>query len=87
MPGGGALTLSAENLVLDAHYASLSWNSEVKPGPYVFIQVTDTGTGMPPELIDKIFDPFFTTKELGKGPCLGLSTSLAILQATEDSSG
>ncbi len=81
MPQGGALTLSAENILFDAHYAGLSWNAEARPGPYVLIQVVDTGTGMPPETIEKIFDPFFTTKDLGKGTGLGLSTSLAILKS------
>jgi len=81
MPHGGAITLAAENLTLDAHYAGLSWNQEAKPGPYVFVRVTDTGTGMPPPIMEKIFDPFFTTKELGKGTGLGLSTSLAIVKS------
>jgi PAS domain S-box-containing protein len=81
MPHGGAITLAAENLTLDAHYAGLSWNREANPGPYVFVRVTDTGTGMPPEIMEKIFDPFFTTKELGKGTGLGLSTSLAIVKS------
>ncbi len=79
MPHGGRLTISAENLMLDAHYASL--NPEAKPGPYVFIQVEDTGSGIPPGILEKIFDPFFTTKEVGKGTGLGLSTSLAIIKS------
>jgi len=78
MPTGGLLTISAQNLVLDAHYAALE--IEASPGPYVFIQIEDTGSGMPPDLIEKIFDPFFTTKEIGKGTGLGLSTSLAIVK-------
>ncbi|MEI7929457.1 MAG: PAS domain S-box protein, partial [Verrucomicrobiales bacterium] len=79
MPNGGKLTISAENLMLDAHYASL--NPEAKPGPYVFIQIEDTGSGIPPGILEKIFDPFFTTKEVGKGTGLGLSTSLAIVKS------
>lgn len=79
MPNGGKLTISAENITLDAHYAGL--NPDAKAGPYVFLKIEDSGTGMPPELIEKIFDPFFTTKEMGKGTGLGLSTSLAIVKS------
>ncbi len=79
MPHGGTLTLSAENIALDAQYAGL--NAEARPGPYVFLQVEDSGTGMTPEIMEKIFDPFFTTKEVGKGTGLGLSTSLAIIKS------
>jgi PAS domain S-box-containing protein len=79
MPNGGTLTISAENLNLDAHYAGL--NLEARPGPYVFIQVEDSGSGIPPGIVEKIFDPFFTTKEVGKGTGLGLSTSLAIVKS------
>jgi PAS domain S-box-containing protein len=79
MPDGGYLNISAENVVLDAQYAGL--NLDAKPGPYVVLQVEDSGTGMPPEIVEKIFDPFFTTKEVGKGTGLGLSTSLAIIKS------
>ncbi len=79
MPSGGRLTISAANVVLDAAFVSL--NPESKPGPYVFLQVEDTGTGIPAEILEKIFDPFFTTKEVGKGTGLGLSTSLAIVKS------
>jgi PAS domain S-box-containing protein len=79
MPCGGTLTLSAENLMIDEHYAGL--NEEAKPGPHVMIEVEDTGTGIPPETIGKIFDPFFTTKQVGKGTGLGLSSSLAIVRS------
>lgn len=81
MPSGGTLTIKAENLTLDSHYAGLVWNLKADPGPYVLIHVTDTGSGIPADVIDKIFDPFFTTKELDKGTGLGLSTTLAIVKS------
>ena len=71
MPNGGKLTLETRNVVLDEDYASM--NSEVKPGNYVMIAVSDTGEGIPGSLLDKVFDPFFTTKDVGKGSGLGLS--------------
>jgi PAS domain S-box-containing protein len=78
MPQGGILTLSAENLHLEANCAKQY--PEAHPGSYICLQVEDTGTGMPPEVLEKIFDPFFTTKEIGKGTGLGLPTSLAIIK-------
>lgn len=79
MPHGGTLTVAVENVQLDEHYAAM--NTQAKPGRYVKISVTDTGTGIPPNIIDKIFEPFFTTKELGKGTGLGLSTVMAIVKS------
>ena len=79
MPAGGNLDVSAENVVLDETYSSM--NVDARPGPYVMVQVTDTGTGIPPELRERIFDPFFTTKEIGKGTGLGLSTTLTIVKS------
>jgi PAS domain S-box-containing protein len=78
MPEGGSLTVMAENVAFDEHYAQM--NPEAKPGPYVLVTVTDSGSGIPREIIDRIFDPFFTTKEQGKGTGLGLSTVLAIVK-------
>ena len=79
MPGGGMLTLTASNLVLDEQYAAM--NIEARPGAHVVIQVEDTGTGMPPEVLDRIFEPFYTTKAPGKGTGLGLSTTAAIVKS------
>ncbi len=78
MPHGGTLTLTASNMMLDEHYVGM--NPEARPGPHVLIQVEDTGTGIPPAVLDRIFEPFFTTKELGKGTGLGLSTTLGIVK-------
>jgi signal transduction histidine kinase/ActR/RegA family two-component response regulator len=71
MPNGGKLTLETKNVVLDESYAGM--NSEVSPGNYVMIAVSDTGEGIPGSLLDKVIEPFFTTKGVGKGSGLGLS--------------
>ncbi len=76
MPSGGTLTISGGNVQLNEPLKR--WGLEIEPGPYVTLQVSDTGIGIAPEIIDKIFEPFFTTKELGKGTGLGLSTVQAI---------
>ncbi len=81
MPSGGSLTIKVENSVLDKQYAAM--NLEVKPGRYVLISVTDSGSGISPHLVEKIFEPFFTTKELTKGTGLGLSTVQAIIKSHE----
>mgnify|MGYP002776989166 CR=1 FL=1 len=78
MPDGGVLTLAASNVLIDEAYARTQLDAS--PGAYVRITVSDTGTGIPPEIIDRIFDPFFTTKEVGKGTGLGLSTVLGIIK-------
>ncbi len=78
MPNGGSLEVGMENCVFDEQYAAM--NSQAKVGRYVNISVTDSGTGISPELLDKVFEPFFTTKELNKGTGLGLSTVMAIVK-------
>jgi PAS domain S-box-containing protein len=79
MPDGGTLTISASNQILDEGFVSLNLDSKV--GPYVVIQVEDSGIGMSQEVMNRIFDPFFTTKDLGKGTGLGLSTTQAIIKS------
>ena len=71
MPDGGKLTIEASNSYLDHAYCRQ--NSEVRPGQYVQITVTDTGGGMPKDVVDRAFEPFFTTKTAGQGTGLGLS--------------
>jgi PAS domain S-box-containing protein len=78
MPDGGTLTLAAENLTLDEAFAALT--PDARPGAYVCVSVTDTGTGIPREQLERVFDPFFTTKEIGKGTGLGLPTVLGIVR-------
>jgi PAS domain S-box-containing protein len=78
MPKGGTLTLAADNLELDPTEAQAIPNAS--PGAYVMVLVSDTGTGIPPEILPRIFDAFFTTKGPGKGTGLGLSTIARIVR-------
>ncbi|QYK40115.1 MAG: PAS domain S-box protein [Paracoccaceae bacterium] len=71
MPRGGRLTVETANVRLDDAYSEA--NGEVPPGQYVQVAVTDSGTGMAPDVVARAFDPFFTTKDVGKGSGLGLS--------------
>src|SRR5665213_193222 len=71
MPRGGSLTIETANTYLDRAYAE--GELEITPGQYVMVAITDTGAGIPPELLAQVFEPFFTTKPVGAGTGLGLS--------------
>jgi PAS domain S-box-containing protein len=79
MPEGGTLTISAENYILESDIEHQG--TQIMPGFFVLLRISDTGTGIPPAVLDKIFEPFFTTKEPGKGTGLGLSTVLGIVKS------
>ena len=78
MPLGGTLRLRAENRVLDL--AAANALEGARPGPFLMIQVEDTGTGISSEVLQRMWEPFFTTKETGKGTGLGLSTVRGIVE-------
>jgi two-component system cell cycle sensor histidine kinase/response regulator CckA len=79
MPDGGTITVSRSTVMLTS---KRRWAPpELPRGRYHVIAVRDTGTGMPPDVLEKIFDPFFTTKPVGRGSGLGLPTALAIARA------
>jgi two-component system, cell cycle sensor histidine kinase and response regulator CckA len=79
MPNGGQISVALKNVTLTEDEAKQHVGA--KPVQYVLLAVTDTGTGIPPEIMDKIFEPFFTTKEIGKGTGLGLSTVISIIKS------
>jgi two-component system, cell cycle sensor histidine kinase and response regulator CckA len=78
MPGGGRLTLESRGVELDSDF--LQARPFVPPGRYVLLEVTDSGTGIPPEHLPHIFEPFYTTKAQGKGTGLGLATVYGIVK-------
>jgi len=85
MPDGGKLTIETCNVVLDDNYAGM--NVDVTAGNYVMIAVTDSGHGIPADIVDKVFEPFFTTKDVDKDPARtqhGLRLRQAIGWAYQD---
>jgi CheY-like chemotaxis protein len=81
MPRGGTLTILTANRVLEGSYCANQ--PELKPGPYAMIAVTDTGSGMTPDVVSQIFEPFFTTKAPGHGTGLGLSMVFGFLKQSQ----
>ncbi|MGA8149715.1 MAG: ATP-binding protein [Terriglobales bacterium] len=79
MPQGGRLTVETTNAVIDDSFIRVQ-GTDIPPGRYVVLAVSDTGIGMSPEVQAQVFDPFFTTKELGKGTGLGLATVYGIVK-------
>src|SRR5687768_9688794 len=77
MPGGGRLAIETARFEVDDEYGRLRG---IEPGTYVRLTVSDTGTGMSPELVNRAFEPFFTTKAKGEGTGLGLATVYEIVR-------
>ncbi len=78
MPNGGKLFITASNSILDEHYTAA--HPDTPPGEYIQLAITDTGTGIPPEIREHIFEPFFTTKNRATGSGLGLSSVYGIVK-------
>lgn len=78
MPRGGVLTLATENITFTEPGSLISPHAH--PGDYVCLRISDTGTGIPPDIMDRIFEPFFTTKPIGSGTGLGLAATYGIIR-------
>jgi PAS domain S-box-containing protein len=85
MPDGGSLTIAVEDCLLDENHTAMTFKA--KAGRYVHIRITDTGMGIPRDIIERIFEPFFTTKDLEKGTGLGLSTVISIIRSHDGNIG
>jgi PAS domain S-box-containing protein len=80
MPQGGKLVIETRNIVLDADHGD--FHPELTPGEHVQLSISDTGSGMPPDVRDRVFEPFFTTKEKGRGTGLGLAMVYGFVKQT-----
>jgi two-component system cell cycle sensor histidine kinase/response regulator CckA len=82
MPNGGQLIIETSGVEFDEF--AVTQSPQVRPGSFVRLNVSDSGCGIPPEILPKIFEPFFTTKDVGKGTGLGLATVFGIVQQHQD---
>jgi len=78
LPDGGKIAISTENINLSQAFRQS--HPDLGDGDYILLSISDTGTGIPPEIVDHIFEPFFTTKDIGSGTGLGLATVYAIIK-------